>query len=75
MADTFQEYLERAERGGVVDFSLRIIRTPGGLLDFYIHPAGNDGETADFNVSGGFTHKLNCGAGSSRSVITLVGSR
>lgn len=74
MTDTFQEYLERAERGGVIDFSLRITRTPEGLLDFYIHPTGRDGETADFNVSGGFTHKLNCCAGSSRPVITLVGS-
>ena len=30
--DTFQEYLERAAAKGEIDFSLRILRTPEGLL-------------------------------------------
>lgn len=72
---TFQEYLERAEQSGVIDFSLRIVRTPEGKLDFYIHPAGKDGETGDFTVSASFVSKLNVGAGSSRPLAApLVGS-
>jgi len=73
---TFQEYLERSDAKGVIDFSLRILRTPEGLLYFYIHPANLDGETGGFSVSGGFVCKIhdNLAAGSSRSVIRLVGS-
>ena len=67
MADTFEEYLERGEQAGVIDFHLRIARTPEGKLDFYIHPQGKDGETGDFTVSAAFVSKLDCGAGSSRT--------
>lgn len=65
---TLEDYFERAEARGVIDFSLRIMRTPEGKLDFYIHPAGQDGETGDFTVSGGFVSKIanNVAAGSSR---------
>lgn len=66
--DTIQEYLERAETAGVIDFHLRTVRTPEGKLDFYIHPQGHDGETGDFTVSGSFVSKIkgNVAAGSSR---------
>jgi len=74
MSDTFQEYLERAEKAGVIDLSLRIIRTPEGALDFYIHHTGRDGETGDFTVNGGFVRKLDVGAGSSRQMIRFVAS-
>lgn len=66
-SDTFQEYLERGEKAGAIDYDLRIMRTPEGKLDFYIHPANRDGETGDFTVSGGFVSKLDgIAAGSSR---------
>lgn len=73
--DTFEEYLERAEKVGIVDFSLRIMRSPKGHLDFYIHPSGLDGETGGFTVSAAFVNKLDCGAGSDRPVSPpLLGS-
>jgi hypothetical protein len=74
MSDTFYEYLERAEKDGIIDFSLRIVRNPQGCLHFYIHPYGKDGETGDFSVNGGFVCKLDCAAGSSLPTIRLVGS-
>lgn len=49
---TFQEFLEAEEKRGVIDFRVRIVRAPNGDLDFYIHPAGVDGATADFSVAG-----------------------
>jgi len=64
--DTLQEFLERGESAGIIDFALRIMRTPQGDLDFYIHPSQRDGETADFTVSGGCVSRLKVGAGSSR---------
>jgi hypothetical protein len=48
MDDTFQDYLERAEAQGIVDFSIRVIRNPDAMLDFYIHPLERDGATGDF---------------------------
>lgn len=72
---TFQEYLERSEQAGAIDFALRIARTPDGKLDFYIRPQGRDGETGDFTVSGAFVTKLDVGAGSKRDHgAPLVGS-
>ena len=55
---------------GVIDFHLRIVKSPEGLLDFYIHPENKDGETGDFHVSGGFVTRVPGGlcAGSSRQV-------
>lgn len=71
---TIQEYLERAEKIGIIDFNLRIMRTPEGKLDFYIYPQGRSGETGDFTVSGAFVSKINS-AGSSRPVAKpLLGS-
>ena len=52
MATTVQAYLEYAEANGVSDFRLRIVRSPEGHLDFYIHSDGKDGDTGDFNVVG-----------------------
>lgn len=72
--DTFSEYLERHEKNGIVDFRLRLVRTPEGLLDFYMYPMGKDGETGDFHVSGTFVSKLEVAAGSSRPTIQLYGS-
>lgn len=64
--DTLQEYLDRGEASGVIDYALRIVRTPEGSLDFYIRPQDKDGETGDFTISGCFVRKLENGAGSSR---------
>lgn len=72
--DTLQEYFERGEKAGVIDYSLRMVRSPEGKLDFYIHPHNQDGETADFSVSGAFVRRLTCGAGSSRQLVGIVGS-
>lgn len=66
---TFEEFLERAEKAGTIDFHLRTVRSPEGKLDFYIHPQGKDGETGDFTVSAAFVTKLNVGAGSSRTLV------
>ena len=66
MDDTIQEFFERAEKIGIIDFYLRTMRTPEGKLDFYIYPVGRDGETGDFTVSGAFVSKINIAAGSSR---------
>lgn len=68
--DTFEEYLERAEKAGAIDFHLRIMRTPQGKLDFYIHPQGRNGETGDFTVSAAFVSKIknHVAAGSSRPI-------
>ena len=74
---TLQEYFERAEAGGVIDFKLRIVRSPEGLLDFYVHPDGHNGETGDFHVSGSFVTKVpgKLAAGSSRpTAAPLLGS-
>lgn len=73
--DTLEDYFRRAEKDGVIDFHLRTMRTPEGLLDFYIHPQNRDGETGDFHVSGAFITKSKFGAGSSRSTVEpLLGS-
>jgi hypothetical protein len=75
--DTIQEFFDRAMAGGVIDFHLRLVRNPDGLLDFYIHPQGRDGETGDFTVSGAFVTKIRdrLAAGSERPTIQLVGSQ
>lgn len=74
--DTIQDYFDRAEAKGAIDFHLRIMRNPDGLLDFYIHPQSRDGETGNFTVSGAFVTKIRdgLGAGSQRPTIQLVGS-
>lgn len=66
--DTLEAYFKRAETEGVIDFNLRIMRTPEGELDFYIHPQNTNGETGDFTVSGTRVEKIknNVAAGSSR---------
>src|SRR5262249_18501762 len=77
MDDTLEDYLMRAEAAGAIDFHLRIVRSPQGKLDFYIHPQDRDGETGDFSVSGGFVTKVpdNLAAGSSRKMAKpLLGS-
>lgn len=72
--DTFGEFLERAYAAGVIDFSLRVVKSPEGLTDFYIHPSDRDGETGDFHVSAAFVTKLPHGAGSSRPTMSIAGS-
>lgn len=67
--DTFEEYLERAAKVGVIDFHLRVLRSPEGKLDFYIHPRDRDGETGDFTVSAAFVSKIGFSAGSSRPTV------
>lgn len=72
---TFEEFLARAEKAGIIDFRMRIVRNPDGLLDFYIHPQDRDGDTGDFHVSGGFVTKLEVGAGSARNAVApIIGS-
>lgn len=74
--DTLQDYFERAEAAGIIDFSLRIVRSPEGALDFYIHPDSKNGETGDFHVSAAFVSKLEHAAGSSRPMgKPLLGSK
>ena len=72
--DTFDDYLERAKSKNVIDFHLRVMHSPEGALDFYIHPEGMNGETASFTVHGAFVTRLGVAAGSSRSLIEFFGS-
>lgn len=72
---TLEDYFERAEGAGVIDFALRIVRSPQGKLDFYIHPQNVSGETGDFTVSGGFVSKLDVAAGSSRAMVLGSGRK
>jgi hypothetical protein len=75
--DTFQDFLERAEAANVIDFRMRIVRSPKGHLDFYIHPDGKNGDTGDFHVSGSFVTPMrdNLATGSDRpNSPPLIGS-
>jgi len=51
MSKTLQGYFERGEKAGIIDYNLRVVRSPRGDLDFYLHPTGKDGETGDFTVT------------------------
>lgn len=48
---TLESYLRMAKAAGIIDFTIRC-RIQNELATFYIHPAGRDGETADFAVVG-----------------------
>lgn len=47
---TLQQYLHENIEKGIIDFSIRAEVVLGGLVKFYIHPEGTDGETLDFLV-------------------------
>jgi len=63
---TFEGYLKEQNKNGVIDFSLRTMLNPSGGIDFYIHPTGIDGTTADFEVQDETVKRLSVGAGSQR---------
>jgi hypothetical protein len=48
---TLEEYLRHEVARGPIDFAIRASVTGDGV-QFYIHPAGVDGVTADFKVQG-----------------------
>lgn len=47
-----EDYLREAHDQGVIDHALRAHVHPDGSVKFYIHPAGRDGRTLDFQVTG-----------------------
>lgn len=49
---TLQSYFEDNLAKGIIDFSLRACRLPGGEVGFYLHPQLRSGETAQFTVNG-----------------------
>lgn len=49
---TLQEYPEGADAAGNIDHSIRARVDASGVVSFYIHPSGADGETMDFTVKG-----------------------
>jgi len=48
LEDYFRNYL----KDGIIDFSVRAREKANGHITFYIHPAGKDGKTVDFEVFG-----------------------
>jgi hypothetical protein len=49
---TFEQYLRDAHDKGVLDHALRARVEANGVVKFYVHPAGQDGDTLDFAVTG-----------------------
>ncbi len=49
---SFEEYLKENLDRDLIDHSVRCIKGPEGEIDFYIHPAGADGQTMDLTVHG-----------------------
>lgn len=48
---TFEEYLIKAQKEGIVDFVLRATQTDEGI-QIYIYPYGKDGDSVDYKVEG-----------------------
>lgn len=48
---TLERYFKINGKKDIIDFSLRA-QVSGGIVNFYIHPIGKDGETLDFYVFG-----------------------
>lgn len=48
---TFEQFLRDNSETGV-DFHLRVTKHSDGLISFYIHPQGRDGETYDYYARG-----------------------
>lgn len=46
-----ERYLRQNVGEGVIDFRVRAQLDQYGVVTFYIHPVGVDGETVDFRVS------------------------
>jgi len=46
------EYFRENAKNGIIDFSLRAFVQQNGIITFYIHPDGKDGETLDYEVNG-----------------------
>lgn len=49
---TLEDYMKENLDRDVIDHAVRCIKGPNGEIDFYIHPAGVDGDTLDFTANG-----------------------
>ena len=52
MQSQLSEYFRENAKNGIIDFSLRAFVQQNGIITFYIHPDGKDGETLDYEVNG-----------------------
>lgn len=52
MTKSLHDYLSDADSNGTLDHSMRATKGADGQIRFYIHPAGRDGETLDFELVG-----------------------
>jgi hypothetical protein len=52
MKQTLEQYLNKALDANIIDHVLRASVDEKGRVNFYIHPHGKDGDTADFVVIG-----------------------
>lgn len=49
---TLETYLRQNHSRHVIDHALRVNVSANGMVTFYIHPQGVDGDTLDFTVVG-----------------------
>ncbi len=49
---TIEQYLRDCLKQNIIYFSIRATEDDTGMIRFYIHPAGKDGDTLDFSVVG-----------------------
>lgn len=49
---TLEEYLRENIEAGNIDHAIRAQIEADGVVTFYIHPAGEDGDTLDYEVRG-----------------------
>lgn len=52
MQHTLEQYLRDAASAGAIDHAVRASVDAQGVVSIVIHPAGRDGETRDFVVTG-----------------------
>lgn len=57
---TLEEYMKENLKNGVIDHAVRCIQGPNGEIDFYIHPAGVNGDTLDLTVFGNNVSDIPC---------------
>lgn len=55
---TLEDYFRKSLEDGKIDHSVRVEINAAGMVQFYIHPDGVDGDTFDAEVSGNALRSL-----------------
>lgn len=55
---SLEQYLRENVQKGAIDHIIRASVDSDGLVTFYIHPHGVDGDTLDFSVDGNQLHAM-----------------